>query len=320
MRGTIDAGGALHRHIVRLRLISARMVALQRTEKIAFHASSIGEEAVIVAATLAAREDDWVFPGVREWGAALVRGLPLGAYLHHAYGSAEDPASGHAAPDHPPARRVRVVPASGVIGAHLPQAVGCAWAAKIKRTHQIAIALFGHGATETGDFHNAMNFAGVFKAPCVFVCHDSRPSRTVTLADRAAAYGLACVSVDGTDAFAVIAAMQEAVARAAEGKGTTLVEAVTKPLAPSDAAIASGNVAELCNLGPDDPLVKIRRAIGEDAREDAIVQAVRAELEVAIADAERAGKPRQSTIYRDVYAEIPPHLRAQQEELASCRK
>src|SRR5262245_36121112 len=119
MRGTIDAAGALHRHIVLLRIISARMVALQRAEKIGFHTSSIGEEAVIVGAALAAREDDWVFPGAREWGAALVRGLPLSAYVHHAYGNAEDPSCGHAPPDHPPARKCRVVPASGVVGAHL---------------------------------------------------------------------------------------------------------------------------------------------------------------------------------------------------------
>ena len=319
-RGTIDAAGALHRHIVRLRLVSARMVALQRAEKIGFHTSSIGEEAVIVGATLAAREDDWVFPGAREWGAALVRGLPLAAYVHHAFGNAEDPSAGHAPPDHPPARRVHVVPASGVVGAHLPQAVGCAWAAKIKKASTVAIALFGHAASTSGDFHNALNFAGVFKAPCVLVCrHDGRAAiQHRDIADRAAAYGLASISVDGTDALAVSAARQEAVARAAEGKGPTLVEAVTKPLAPSDAQIASGNVLD---LGSDDPLVKIRRAIGADAsREEAMVQTFRAELEVAIADAERAAKPRQSTIFEDVYAEVPPHLRAQEKELLSCRK
>src|SRR3954470_8328055 len=88
-------GVVLYRHMLTLRLLSARMVDLQRSEKVAFHASSLGEEAVIAGAAMAARAEDWVFPGVREWGAAIVRGLPIAAYVHHAFGSASDVAKGH---------------------------------------------------------------------------------------------------------------------------------------------------------------------------------------------------------------------------------
>src|SRR4051812_8111797 len=105
-----DLRAVMLRHIARARLISARMVALQRAGKIGFHTSSIGEEAAIVGAALAAREGDVVFPGVREWYAALARGLDLATYVHHAFGSAEDPAKGHSPPDHPPARAFGVVP------------------------------------------------------------------------------------------------------------------------------------------------------------------------------------------------------------------
>jgi pyruvate dehydrogenase E1 component alpha subunit len=142
-------GVVLYRHMLTLRLLSARMVDLQRSEKVAFHASCLGEEAVIAGATMAARDGDWVFPGVREWGAAIVRGLPIAAYVHHAFGSGADAAKGHSAPDHPPARKQRVAPASGIAGAHLPQAVGAAWAAKIKKQDVAAIAIFGDAASCT---------------------------------------------------------------------------------------------------------------------------------------------------------------------------
>ncbi|MDB4944072.1 MAG: Branched-chain alpha-keto acid dehydrogenase, component, alpha subunit, partial [Labilithrix sp.] len=212
----------LYGHLVTLRLLSARMVLLQRAGKIAYHASSIGEEGVIVAAALAARPEDWVFPGAREWGAALVRGLPLETYVHHAFGNSEDPAKGHSAPDHPPARSVRVAPASGVAGAHLPQAVGTAWAAKIKKDDVACVAIFGEAANATGDLHNALNFAGVFKPQVVFVCREAEAPKAGTADDRALAYGIASAVVDGSDPLAVHALVTEALARAATGKGATL--------------------------------------------------------------------------------------------------
>ena len=151
-----DEARVLYRHMLTLRLLSARMVDLQRTSKVALHTSCLGEEAVIAAATLAARASDWVFPGAREWGAAIVRGLPIEAYVHHAFGTIHDAAKGHSAPDHPPARMYRVAPASGVAGAHVPQAVGAAWAAKIKKDDVATVAIFGDAANGTGDLHNAL--------------------------------------------------------------------------------------------------------------------------------------------------------------------
>ncbi len=222
---------ALYRHMVTLRLVSARMVDLQRSEKIAFHASCLGEEAVIAAAALAARPNDWVFPGAREWGAALVRGLPIANYMHHAFGSSADPAKGHSTPDHPPARAYRVAPASGVAGAHVPQAVGAAWAAKIKKDDVATIAIFGEAASSSGDFHNAVNFAGVFKPAVVFVCRNDGRERFASTRERAIAYGVASATVDGSDALAVLAVVRAALARAAEGKGATLIEAITHPIA-----------------------------------------------------------------------------------------
>jgi len=309
---------ALYQHLVRLRLVSARMVALQRAEKIAFHASSIGEEAAIAGAAFAMREHDWVFPGVREWGAALVRGASIDTYVHHAFGDALDPAKGHAPPDHLPARKLRVVAPSGVVGAHLPQAVGCAWAAKIRKDDVVALALFGHDVTDTGDLHNALNFAGVMKAPVVFFCRADgrRGTKYEPVSERAAAYGIASAQVDGGDAVAVATVVREAVRRASEGKGATLVEATTRPLAPSEAALENGTVL---SLGDADPIVRLLRFVGPEGvkrhvdanLEESIAQAVRAEIGNAIVAAERAGAPASSSIFDHVYATVPAHLAAQ---------
>ena len=125
----VDAMSVAYRHIVRLRLVSARMVLLQRSGKIASHHAAIGEEALIVGATLGARERDWIFPGLHEWGAALVRGVALGEYVHQAFGSRISRAKGNSPPDLVSSRAARIAPASGIPGAHLTQAVGTAWAA-----------------------------------------------------------------------------------------------------------------------------------------------------------------------------------------------
>ncbi len=305
------------RHMVRLRLLSARMVDFHRAEKVAFHASCIGEEAAIVGAVLAMREEDWVFPGAREWGAAIVRGMPLATYVHHAFGNAHDPAMGHAAPDHAPGKAWRVVPASGVVGAHIPQAVGAAWAAKIKKENVATVSIFGEGATSTGDFHNALNFAGVFKAPCVLVCRNngravstpaSRQTKSESFAAKAVAYGVASALVDGSDLVAVLSTVRAAIARAAEGKGATLVEVVTTPV---DAA---NPPADLLAISDVDPVARLRRVLN-DAAVDAIVREAKEEIEVAVAAAVSAPPLTPSTIFDHVYAELPPHLRAQKESV-----
>jgi pyruvate dehydrogenase E1 component alpha subunit len=317
-RAALEHGALLHRHMVRARAISARMVALQRAGKIGYHTTSIGEEAAIVGAVLAMRSTDWIFPGAREWYAALARGLPLATYVHHAFGSAQDPARGHAAPDHVPAKKLHVVPPSGVIGAHLPQAVGAAWAAKIRREDVAALALFGAEVAEGGDFHNALNFAGVFKAPVVFVCRTGSGRASGT--DRAVAYGLANARVDGGDALAVFTVVQAALARATEGKGATLVEVVS-PVLPKLAALADDGVLEstdLLDLGAEDPLTRLRRVLvnaSPEERSGAIAEEARVELDEAILAAERAGAPAPATIFEHVFANVPAHLAAQKREM-----
>jgi TPP-dependent pyruvate/acetoin dehydrogenase alpha subunit len=326
-----DFARSFYKHMVRLRLVSARMVELQRTEKIGFHASCLGEEAVVVGAAVGARESDWIFPGAREWGAAIVRGMPIQTYVHHAFGSALDPAKGRASPDHVPGRRWRIAPPSGVTGAHLPQAVGCSWAAKLAKDDVVALALFGEGATSTGDFHNAMNFAGVFKTPTVFVCRNngraagtpaSRQTKSESFADKAIAYGIASVKIEGAHPLEVVSTIRAAVARAAEGRGATLVEIVTQPFTGS---LPDGFwVSAALGVGDSDPLVLLRHYLEREdildhGENENLVAEVRADIDAAVVVAERAGAPASATMFDDVFAEVPAHL-ARQKESATWRR
>lgn len=270
-----ELGPLLERHIRRARTVSRRMVALQREGRLGYHTASIGCEATIVGAVLAAGAADWIFPGARDWYAALARGLPIEAYVHHVLTSALDPARGHALPDHLSARALNVVPPSGVPGAHLPQAVGAAWAAKIRKDAVRVVALFGAEVLEGGDAHNALNFAGVFKAPVVFVCR-SAPGDDVRA--RAVAYGLASVRIDGTDAAEVHATVTAALER----REPVLVEAVL----PKELA--------------DDEL--------EGDAETA------AELDAALARVEEVGDLPEASIFDHVFARVPQHLAEQRRE------
>ncbi len=318
----LAAGRALYAHAARARLLSARMTFLQHAGRVAFHAACIGEEVAIAATAMALREGDWFFPGHREWAGALVRGIPTATYAHQAFGTAVDVVKGHGAPDHPASRARHVVPASGLIGAHLVQAVGAAWAARMRKDDVVTLAMFGTAAAATGDFHNAVNFAGVFKAPCVLVSRASRlGAKKADLADRAAAYGVACASVDGGDGLAVLTLVREAVARAAAGKGATLVEVATERFTSLPDEWSAPELLSLGAAGAD-PLARLRAALERDgaldaAGHEALVAELRAEIDAAVAAAEGAARPPIASMFEDVYAELPAHLRAQAEEASS---
>lgn len=297
----------LHREMVRVRVVSARMVGLQREGKVAFHASPIGAEAPIVAAGLALSDGDALFPGVREWGAALARGLTLESYLRQAVGSRSDTAKGHASPDHPSARSLGIHPASGIAGAHLPQATGWAWAARVRGEPghaRVALAIFGEEITSTGDFHNGLNFAGVFKAPVVFVARVSEESR---MDERAVAYGIASARVSGADARATLETITEAVRRAREGKGPSLVCVTTR-----QATELGDDPLVLPDLGADDPIRAMETSGVIEAGAAAATAAEHARaFDAALASALRDGPPDPATLFEDVYATMPAHLVAQ---------
>ena len=325
----------LYRAMVRTRIVDEQLVKLQRQGRIGFHIGSLGEEACILGSAAAFRDNDWLFPCYREFGALLYRGMPLQSYVDNMCGNANDPVRGRQMPDHYSGKPWRFGSVSSPIGTQITQAVGFAWAAKIRRDPLVAGVYFGEGATSSADFHTGMNFAGVFRTPTVFLCRNNRWAISVpaerqtaskTFAEKGVAYGVRGVRCDGNDAIATYHTVREAVTRAAEGGGPTLVEMLTYRMSghsTSDDPRAYRVESEVDEWRKVDPLVRLRShldAIGafHDAEEEQHAQTCRDELRACIERAEATPPPALSTMFDDVYADKPWHLREQEEQL--CRR
>jgi len=322
----------LYRAMVRTRALDDRLTALQRQGRIGFHIGSLGEEAAILGSAFAMREKDWIFPCYREFGAALLRGMPLQRYLDNMFGNQADPAKGRQMPDHYCYREARFGSVSSPIGTQITQAVGFAWAAKLKREDTAVLVYFGDGATSSAEFHNGMNFAGVFKVPAVLFCRNNgwaisvpteRQTASAGFAEKGVAYGVPGVRVDGNDLFAVVEVTREAVARASRGEGPTIIEALTYRLSghsTSDDPKAYRPESSLDPWKRLDPNARLRRYLERtvgwtEARDKEIEAEVDAEVKAAVAAAEKTPAPSLDSMFEDVYAELPWHLAEQREAL-----
>jgi pyruvate dehydrogenase E1 component alpha subunit len=309
---------ALYEQMVLARELDDRLVALQREGRITSHSSAAGEEAAIVGAAAALRDEDWVFLASREIAAALWRGMPLAACAHHVLGTARSAGKGrnvHAPPFWKPTRVASVSPLSGT---HIPHAVGVAWAARVRKEDVAALVFFGEGATSSADFHTGLNFAGVTRAPVLALCRNngwasSTPASSQTasagFAVKAVAYGLHGVRVDGGDVIAVLSVVREARTRASAGEGGTLIEAVTAPRQENEPDLAWSR---------RDPIARMRRylearGLTSPERDGLLTTEVRADVERALAEALEAAPPGKESLFDDVYATAPWHLREQRE-------
>ncbi|HEY5146987.1 MAG TPA: thiamine pyrophosphate-dependent dehydrogenase E1 component subunit alpha [Polyangiaceae bacterium] len=323
-----------YREMKRLRLLDARMTTLQRQGRVGFYGAAQGQEAVPIATGLACGPEDWVFPALREQSIMLVRGFPLRAFVAQVFGNGGDILKGRQMPSHPSGRAVHQVSWSSCIGPQIPQAVGAAWAMRARKSSAVAIGFMGDGATSQADFHAAMNFAGVWKVPCVLVCQNNHWSISVpverqtasrTLALKARAYGIPGVRVDGNDLLAVSKAMQGALDRARAGGGPTFVEAVTYRMGPhstSDDPSRYRSQAEVDEWAAKDPLRRLRQhlvhlGVVSDASDAELESELTAEIAAAVDEVERLPPPARESLVEDVYAEMPWHLR---EELESLKK
>ena len=323
---------ALYQAMLRVRLLDDRLVALQRQGRIGFHIGSLGEEASILGSAFAMRPQDWIFPCYREFGAALLRGMPLQRYVDNMFGNANDPAKGRQMPDHYCSRQAKFLSISSPIGTQITQAVGFAWAARIKKDDLCTLAYFGEGATSSNEFHNGLNFAGVFKTPCVLFCRNNgwaisvpteRQTASETFAIKGEAYGIPGVRCDGNDVFAVVKVVRDAVARAARGDGPTLVEAMTYRLSghsTSDDPKAYRPDGTLEPWRRLDPLARLRRHLERtqgwtEAKDKELEATYDAEIKAAIAAAEKTPLPSLDSMFDDVYETLPWHLVEQRDQL-----
>src|SRR4051812_15605068 len=318
----------LYAAMVRIRILDDRLVALQRQGRIGFHIGSIGEEAAILGSAFAMRQQDWIFPCYREFGAALLRGLSLERYIDNMFGNANDTVKGRQMPDHYTCREAHFGSISSPVGTQITHAVGLSWAAKLKHEDVAAIVYFGDGATSSNDFHNGMNFAGVFKTPTIFFCRNNgwaisvpteRQTASASFAEKGVAFGVPSLRCDGNDMLAVIWATREALARAVRGEGPTLIEAITYRLSghsTNDDPKAYRQEDEVEEWRRRDPIARLRRLLNArglwtDLDQSDAEAAMLEEIKQAIAVAEKVAPPSLESMFEDVYADMPWNLAEQ---------
>ncbi|GGL45780.1 pyruvate dehydrogenase (acetyl-transferring) E1 component subunit alpha [Halocalculus aciditolerans] len=322
----------LYEYMKLARHFDQRAVSLQRQGRMGTYPPLSGQEGAQVGSALALRDEDWLIPSYREHAAALVHGQPLKDTLLYWMGNE----AGSEIPED-----VNVFTPAVPIASQIPHATGLAWAAKLKGDDAAFLGYFGDGATSEGDFHEGLNFAGVFNTPNVFFCNNNqwaisvpreRQTAAKTIAQKATAYGFEGIQIDGMDPLAVYKATTEALEKARnpqEGEmRPTLIEAVQYRFGAHTTADdptvyrEEGEVEEWKAKDPIPRLEKFLRNTGrlDDERVADIETAVEERVADAIADAESEPRPEPSEIFDNVYAEKPPRLQEQEEWFEQVRE
>jgi len=303
--------------MVRARAFDERALALQRRGWMSGYPPFEGGEATQVAAAHAMREDDWLFPTYRSNALQLARGVPMADILLFRRGHQEY-TSGHDVPNFPQA-----VP----IATQIPHAAGAAMAMARDDGDRAAVAYFGDGATSEGDFHEGLNFAGVFDAPCLFLCENNgwaislprgRQTGADSIAVKAEAYGFEGVQVDGMDPLAVLETMTDALASVRAGD-PVLVEALTYRLGPhttSDDPSRYEERAEFPEWRTTDPLDRyeqylVEQRVVDGATRSELEAEADEELDAAVERAERQPEPSLDEVFDHVYESATPRLERQ---------
>jgi pyruvate dehydrogenase E1 component alpha subunit len=310
----------MHRAMVLGRRLDERMVRLQRQGRIGTFAPIKGQEASQIGSAFCLTPRDWMVPSFRETAAMVYRGWPIERILAFFAGYL---AGGPPGPDQ------RDLPIAIPVATQLPHAVGLAYAAQYRGDNAVVMVYFGDGATSEGDFHEAANFAGVWGLPVVFVCQNNQWAISVplkkqthsrTLAQKALAYGFPGLQVDGNDILAVYAASRQAVERARAGDGPTLIECVTYRLAmhtTADDPTRYRADEEVKAWERKDPLPRFAAYLQKrNLLEAGLEEAVDAEIGAAVQRFEAMPAPDALAMFDHAYAELPPHLMAQRQEVA----
>lgn len=315
----------LHRGMLLGRRFDERLLQLQRQGRMGTFAPIQGQEASQIGAVAALEDADWLVPSFREMAAELWRGKKMEQVILLYAGYNE---GGEILP------HLNNLPVAIPVGTQTLHAAGIAYAIKYRGKRQVAMSFFGDGATSEGDFHEALNFAGVYQVPAVFICQNNhwaisiprkKQTRSRTLAQKALAYGIPGIQVDGNDLLAVYAAAREAVDRARAGDGPTLIECVTYRMSvhtTADDPKRYRQDLEVEEWVARDPLVRFQnylksKKILTDKKIEAIEQEIKQEIKEAVERTEKMmetiGDP--LLMFDHVFAERPPYLEEQRTEL-----
>jgi len=290
------------------------------------YALNKGQEANSIGALMALRPDDWFVPAFRELGGMLVRGVSLKQYFLYWFGNEWA--------NYMPGEQYHMMPISVPVGSQMLHAVGLAWAERYQGTDRIAITFMGEGASSEGEFHEACNLAGVWKAGVILFAQNnhwsislpwSKQSASATLAEKAFAYGFPGIRVDGNDIFAVYAAVRMAADRARAGDGPTLIEGLTYRLGAhttSDDPTKYRTDDEVKQWEKRDPLLRLEKyLLGAGALTQDEVPRIREQslacAQAAFDEAEQATDATVEDTFHYLYLETPPMMEAQLERRKS---
>jgi pyruvate dehydrogenase E1 component alpha subunit len=311
----------LYRSMHQGRILSNKIVALQRQGRATTFGPLVGQEATTVGLAAPLQPQDWLATSYREISSLIVKGVPLSTLIYSFRGfTAPYPAEAHC------------LPIQIVIGTQMPHAVGLAMAAKIAGDPAVAVGVCGDGATSEGDFNEALNFAGVFQAPVVLVVQNNgwaisvpraRQSAAASFAARGPGFGVPSVLVDGNDLFAVYDVMQQAVERARSGLGPTLIEALTYRIGAhttSDDPTRYRDEAEVQSWRAKDPITRLQRFLMKrhlltEAENQALIDAVEEEVNRAADEALEMPVPAPDAFFDYTAANLSPRLQAQRQDL-----
>lgn len=294
----------------------------QRQGRMLTYAPSRGQEAAQIGSIAATEKNDWLIPAFRELGAWLYKGVSLEQIYLYWYGNE----MGSKFPED-----IKMLPVSVPIASQLNHAVGIGMASKIKGENDVAIAYVGDGGTSQGEFHEAVNFAGVFNVPVVFLIQNnqwaisvprSQQTKSKTLAQKAVAYGIPGIQVDGNDVLAVYAATKEAVDRARKGEGPTIIEAVTYRLGPhttSDDPTIYRDTKEVTEWEKKDPIERFKKylidkGIWSEEKDKSQFEEYEKYVGETFRKVEESGLVSLEDIFKYTYAEMTPNLIEQYED------
>ncbi|TAJ98551.1 MAG: pyruvate dehydrogenase (acetyl-transferring) E1 component subunit alpha [Candidatus Manganitrophaceae bacterium] len=306
-----------------IRTFDEKALNLQREGRLGTYASVQGQEAAQVGSATALRPSDWIFPAFREPGVSLLRGLPM--RMIYQYWSGDERGSAIPEDQHD-------FPIAIPVGTHIPHAVGAAWAAQFKGDPVAVATFFGDGATSKGDFHEGLNFAGVFRLPIVFICQNnhwaisvplSRQTASATLAQKAIAYGFEGIQVDGNDVFAVYTAVKNALEKARRGEGPTLIECFTYRLSDhttADDASRYRKAEDVAAWRKKDPLVRLRALLEREygwseADEQTLRRQAQERVAAAVHEFEAVPPANPEAMFDTLFANLTPDLLRQKEQL-----
>ncbi|MEK6892210.1 MAG: pyruvate dehydrogenase (acetyl-transferring) E1 component subunit alpha [Nanoarchaeota archaeon] len=313
----------IYEMLILIRVFDQKAFNMQRQGRLGTYIQFKGQEACQVGSAFAMQDDDFIFPMYRNSGLLIARKHPIVQVLQYWNGDERGMKS-------PP--NVNNFPIAISVGTHIIHAAGAGWAAKLRGTKQVSVTYFGEGATSKGDFHEAMNFAGVFNTQTIFFCENnqfaisvprSKQTHAETIAQKAIAYGIEGIQIDGMDIFAVYKATKDAIDKARAGKGPTLIEAYTYRLcdhSTSDDASRYRSKEEVEAWMKKDCVERLekymkKKNLLDDAYKAKVLENSQQVIEKAVTEFEKLTPPDARDMFTFVYANLTPQQKEEMEEL-----